>query len=143
MFGRYVYDGSRWHAREEWDDSVQPDVWLTLDVFDSDLASVRYFPNGPGAGVAYLGHTPRAYFGEDEASEPTDVRREAAGLAAWWAATGGAGDTAGKADEIAGLLAADDGSHEGETFVEDQAARFLAALGVPLPADFQGGPTGA
>ncbi|WP_018684502.1 hypothetical protein [Actinokineospora enzanensis] len=151
FFGQYVYDGTGWHNQDDWDGSTQPEVWLTLDIFDSDVASVRYHPNGSGAGVAYLGHTPRSYFDDPDASEPTDVPREAAGLAAWWAARSG-GDAAGKVDEIAGFLAgdddldddlddADDGEDaeddDADIFVEIKAARFLAALDLPLPQDLQ------
>ena len=59
--------------------------WLSVDIYDSDFATVRYEPPGPGSGTAYLGNTPRTYFGNESASASTDVLREADGLASWLA----------------------------------------------------------
>ncbi|PPK65275.1 hypothetical protein V5P93_003713 [Actinokineospora auranticolor] len=137
--GTYRYDGTRWHELEGWSQAEHPGRWLAVVIFDSDLAEVRYQPAGPGTGSAFLGYTPRDYFGDEDASAPTDVPREAAGLAAWWADGDDAADTDGKAGEIEGFLAADDAPHvhpktdDADLFVEIKAARFLTALGLPLP----------
>jgi hypothetical protein len=121
---------------------------------------VTYRPAGPGSGTAYLGFTPRTYFEQEDASLPTDVGREAAGLAAWWAGAHGttADQAALKESELAGFLARDlapedlDGLDDGDEdlddsdfdettvfieddiFVEHRTSRFLAALGLPAPA---------
>ncbi|MEV4216804.1 nucleotidyltransferase domain-containing protein [Nonomuraea sp. NPDC049725] len=89
-----------------------------VSIYDSDIATVIYRPAGPGTGVAYLGYTPCTYFEDPEASVPTDVEREAVGLASWWSQAHGG---------------ADDAEH-GEDFVEVEAARFLGALSVLAPA---------
>src|ERR671930_2537838 len=85
FFGRYMYDGSRWMS---WSgDSLPglPEPWLWIDIHDSDITTVCYRPSGHATGTAYLGCTPRTYFENEGASAPTDVTREAAGLAEWWA----------------------------------------------------------
>jgi hypothetical protein len=117
---------------------------LTVDIHDSDFTTVMYAPAGPGTGIAYLGYTPRIYFDSEDASAPTDVDREARGLAAWWTsvhAEATSADQQLKLVEIAGLLAADEEPSDDEptddadVFVEIKTARFLAAMGLPLPPD--------
>lgn len=85
FFGGYVFDGRTWHGfdldSEQRLDIVAP--WLSVYIHDSDIATVRYEPHGPGSGTAYLGCTPRTYLDDESASEPTDVLREAEGLALW------------------------------------------------------------
>jgi len=152
FFGTYLYDGRRWasHELERLPEVAEP--WLVLDIHDSDVATVVYRPAGPGSGVAYLGYTPRTYFEDDEASAPTDVARESAGLAAWWAHLRGEASEAerrAKERELARHLAEDvdpaeidldddeddDDLDDADVFVEDKAARFLAVLDLPLPED--------
>ena len=87
FFGRYVFDGRTWHDIDPGSDQTL-DIeapWLSVDIYDSDFATVCYEPPGPGSGTAYLGNTPRTYFGNESASAPTDVLREADGLASWLA----------------------------------------------------------
>lgn len=105
FFGAYLFDGHRWTAHQPAEQPTIAEPWLLVDIHDSDIATVTYRPVGPGSGVAYLGHTPRTYFENPDASAPTDVAREAAGLGAWWAQQrGGASDTERSAKE-AGLTA--------------------------------------
>jgi hypothetical protein len=146
-FGTYVYDGTTWSDHDADDLPTVSEPWLMVDIHDSDITTVRYAPAGPGTGVAYLGETPRSYFEDDAASPPTDVAREAAGLAGWWA-TRRMGDPAAKQAELAGYLAADtdlsaalddvedfDDLDEAEIFVEVKTIQFLTALDLPLPKD--------
>ena len=69
FFGGYVFDGSTWRGfdpdSDQWPDIAAP--WLSVYVHDSDIATVRYEPGGPGSGIAYLGRTPRVYFGDEPA----------------------------------------------------------------------------
>jgi hypothetical protein len=152
LFGGYIFDGSTW---QEFDpDSPVPGIaapWLSVVVYDSDIAMIRYEPARPGSGTAYLGYTPRAYFGDESASAPVDVQREAAGLAARLALRRGTGgpaelrkliasflaDDAGRARRAGGNLADADGLDDG-VFVEDKVSRFLEAIGIPAPADLAG-----
>ncbi len=107
-------------------------------------------PARAATGTAYLGCTPRTYFDNEDASAPTDVSREATGLAEWWACRQGGASEAevdAKRREIETYLADDedpgeieydedvDGLDDAEIFVEVKTARFLNALGLPVPDD--------
>ena len=110
FFGGYIFDGQGWLEFEPASGTV-PEVgtpWLKVVIFDSDIADISYHPAGPGTGVAYLGYTPRVYFEDENASAPSDVEREAAGLAAWVAAYQGGGDETALQDLIAPFLASDE-----------------------------------
>jgi len=150
FFGGYIFDGSTWRGfdpdSDRWPDIAAP--WLSVYVHDSDIATVRYEPGGPGSGIAYLGFTPRMYFGDESASAPADLLREAEGLASWLARQG-RNDEAELRDLIASFLAGDTpeqqihdhagaGTDAGDLddagiFVEIKVARFLAAVGLPVP----------
>ncbi|MER7505125.1 hypothetical protein AB0L05_32370 [Nonomuraea pusilla] len=153
FFGTYLYDGQRWTAHEDDPPPPPTEPWLMVNIYDSDIATVVYQPQGRGSGVAYLGFTPRTYFEDDEASPPTDVVREAMGLADWWMWRGrGEGEVehAVKASELLGYLAQDEDPEEielddeedvvdlddADVFVEVKAARFLEALDLPIPEFF-------
>jgi hypothetical protein len=169
FFGGYIFDGRDWLEFEPSSGSA-PAVgspWLKVVIFDSDIADISYHPAGPGTGVAYLGYTPRVYFEDENASSPTDVEREAAGLAAWVAAYQGGGDETALQDLIAPFLASDedededdverdeedddawaadeeepdedsDSDDDAEAVVEVKLARLLAAIGLPVPDDLAG-----
>ncbi|GAA3634443.1 hypothetical protein GCM10022267_21390 [Lentzea roselyniae] len=150
FFGTYAYEHGQWKTLSEGELPPLDEPSLWIDIHDSDIASVVYAPAGPGSGVAYLGLTPRTYFENPNASDPTDVLREAAGLAAWWALHN-SGDVTAKQAELLGYLAADenpddfewdegedvDAIDDAEVFVEVKTARFLAALGLPVPYDLK------
>jgi hypothetical protein len=149
FFGTYLFDGKRWTPLEPGGPPEAPDPWLYVDIHDSDIGTIAYSPVGPGTGVAYLGFTPRTYFEDDTASEPTDVAREADGLATWWAALHpDATDVirTAKAAELRAFLAEDDAipdedaenMDDADVFVEFKAALFLRALGLPTPDELTG-----
>jgi hypothetical protein len=151
FFGQFHFDGMAWTTPP--DDPRPP--WLAVEIHDSDIATVTYEPAGPGSGIAYLGETPRAYFDDETASEPTDVTREAAGLAEWWSGVHDMLDVGDKERELVEYLAEDldedaaappapvdlddlddlDEITEEDVFVERKTARFLAALDLPIPDD--------
>lgn len=151
FFGTFVFDGSTWLTEPGAEKRVgEPS--LLVSIHDSDIGTIVYRPAGPGTGTAFLGYTPRSYFEDESASTPTDVAREAAGLAAWWRSrVPGATDeeAAAKEQELAAFLAEDIDPDEefdpaeldetelddAEVFVELKAARLLTALGLPLPED--------
>jgi hypothetical protein len=146
--GTYLRTDGDWIDHDP--DDVPPpaaEPWLLVDIYDSDITTISYGPAGPGSGVAYLGDTPRTYFDDPGASEPTDVPREAAGLAHWWARQHpGAtpADRAAKQAELATYLAADRDrgdddwdddaeQDDADVFVETRTAGVLTALGLPVP----------
>jgi hypothetical protein len=150
FFGSYLYADGHWREEELTSEAIAAEPWLHASVHDSDFTAVTYRPTGPGSGVAFLGYTPRSYFEMDDASAPTDVARESAGLTHWWALVHGATSTdeiTAKNAELIGYLAADldpaseepdtdvDLNDDAEIFVEIKTSRFLAALGLPLPED--------
>jgi hypothetical protein len=119
-----------------------------VEIYDSDFATVRYEPSGPGSGTAYLGCTPRTYFQDKSASASTDVRLEAQGLTSWLtqqpgAVPAGGGGEAEFRDRIASFLAADeddgdadldaDDRGDADDLVEEKVSEFLRALGLPVP----------
>ncbi len=119
-----------------------------MEIHDSDIAVLRYEPVGPRSGTAYLGHTPRTYFEDESASAPTDVLREAEGLASWLAGQQGRSDEAELRELIASFLAHDipepldddadleddaDGLGDTDIFVEVKVSKFFNAIGLPVP----------
>ncbi|MFD5829019.1 hypothetical protein [Lentzea sp. NPDC060358] len=153
FFGTYAFEHGEWKTLSEGElpPLSEPSLWI--DIHDSDITSVVYTPPGPGSGVAYLGLTPRTYFENPNASDPTDVLREASGLAAWWALVHSGSDVVAKQAELLGFLAEDENPDEfewdesedveeiddAEVFVEVKTARFLAALDLPLPPELTHG----
>jgi hypothetical protein len=145
FFGTYLFDGTDWTQHDLRRTPREP--WLLIDIHDSDIATVVYRPAGPGSGIAYLGVTPRTYFEDEGASEPTNVAQEADGLAAWWEAfhpDATALARADKADELRAFLAEDgvsvgddDGTgdevDDADLFVEVRTSRFINTLGLPVP----------
>ena len=86
FFGTHLYDDRQWHDVEPGIQPEGPRPWLLADIHDSDITTLTHHPAGEGTGIAYLGTTPRTYCENPDASAPTDVAREAAGLAGRWAA---------------------------------------------------------
>lgn len=107
FFGTYLYDGRGWAEHDVQQAVELPVPSLLVDIHDSDIATIRYRPTYDGSGVVYLGHTPRMYFEEEDASVRTDTTREAAALAAWWGEHGTGGDVMAKQAEILTYLAED------------------------------------
>ena len=140
FFGGFIFDGHAWHVFDAYS-GARPELaepWLSVVIYDSDVADIRYRPAGAGSGTAFLGHTPRRYFGDENASAPTDVPREAEGLASWLAQLNGRTDVLQLRDQITPFLASDEeGDHGGDLadiFVEAKLARLLTAVGLPVPA---------
>jgi hypothetical protein len=125
FFGGFVFDGRDWQhfdpytgARPNRPELAEP--WLSVVIYDSDIADLQYRPAGPGTGTAYLGDTPRRYFDDENASAPTDVSREAEGLASWVARLRGGSDESQLQDLILSFLASDDDDDEDDTDTDDE-----------------------
>jgi hypothetical protein len=143
-FAAYLYSVGSWTELDpEADQFDTPDApWLYLSIFDSDFATVRYGTNADHCGTAYLGITPRDYFDDRAASEPTDTAAEASGLADWVRLAGTSATT--DAAEIEALLVADGAEQPNwddpdldpdQIFVEGKCSRFVSLLGLPNPLD--------
>ncbi|SDX74685.1 hypothetical protein SAMN05661080_01030 [Modestobacter sp. DSM 44400] len=126
-FGTFIYRDGQWQQRS----GASPE--LVVDVHDSDIATIDYRPAPAGLGRFYLGHQPRNYFGDPEASRPVDVPAEVEAFRGW------ATDTLGRApreEDIRPLLAERDGQQPADDAVEDTVVRLLDLLGVPVPEGF-------
>lgn len=122
-FGTFIYrDG-------DWREHGGGERELVVDIHDSEIATVDYRPAPPGLGRFYLGHQPRDYFADPDASSPVDVPAEVDGFVGW------AAETLGRSPDPADvrLLVAEDGGTPTDDFVEDSAATLIALLGLPLP----------
>jgi len=123
-FGTFIYrDG-------EWRDHGGGERELVVDIHDSDIATVDYRPAPPGLGRFYLGHQPRIYFEDPDASRPIDVPAEVEGFRSWAREVLG---TAPMHDDVRELVADEDPAPPEDDFVEDSAARLIQLLGLPLP----------
>lgn len=126
FFGQFVFSGGRWG------DGVREEIYLSLDIHDSDIVTVQYRPASPPAmGVCYLGYEPREYFDDPSASAPVDRAAEAQGLATW-------AKTAWNKDvdrEAIRCLLAEPGNEPDDAFAEDTARRLLRLLNIPPPAE--------
>ena len=124
FFGRYVFDGRTWQDFEP-GSGHEPDIeapWLSVDIYDSDFATVRYEPPGPGSGTAYLGNTPRTYFDAESASVPI-VSAELPELIASFLASDSRDEQPGDDADLS----------DADIFVQIKVSRFLRAVGFPLP----------
>lgn len=118
-----------------WGDTAASDQFLSVEIHDSDIATVRFAPvTALARGLLYLGYEPRHYFEDDTASAPVDGAAEADALIAWAAEVTG---VLASADEILPLLADAHGDEPDEEFVENTAGRLLKAIGLLPPPDLE------
>jgi hypothetical protein len=126
-FGTFIFRDGQWQQRSG---GAGPE--LVVDVHDSDIATIDYRPAPPGLGRFYLGHQPRDFFADPEASQPVDVPAEVDAFVGW------AAQALGRAPEPAQLrpLVAEDGTRAAEDgVVEDTVVRLLDLLGLPVPEE--------
>jgi hypothetical protein len=126
-FGTFIYRDGQWQQRS----GTGPE--LVVDVHDSDIATIDYRPAPAGLGRFYLGHQPRDYFDDLEASKPVDVPAEVEAFRAWAIETLG---RAPRAEDVRPLLAEHAGQQPADEAVEDTVVRLLGLLGVPVPEEF-------
>jgi hypothetical protein len=108
--------------------------YLRVDIHDSDIATIDYYPTGVGTGRLFLGYEPAHYFQDPHASQPIDTNAEVLGLVAW--AKQVAGVTLSP-DRVMPLLANPEGAEPSDVFVEDTVVKLLRLTGLPLPALLQ------
>lgn len=135
-FGTFIYRDGQWQQRSGSGSE------LVVDVHDSDIATIDYRPAPPGRGRFYLGHQPRDYFDDPEASRPVDVPAELDGFLTWADQTLG---RAPRAADVRPLLAEHAEQQPSDDAVEDTVVRLLDLLDVPVPEGFgqEGPPPGS
>ncbi|HEY0215069.1 MAG TPA: hypothetical protein VGC57_01610 [Cellulomonas sp.] len=113
-----------------WGGDVTATPSLTIEIHDSDIATVDYHPAPDSAGRFYLGFQPRDYFDDPSQSEPVDLVAESEGFAAW-AELVGADDV--RPSEVRRLLAPAGVEEPEDTFVEETVERLIRLVGLPVP----------
>lgn len=126
-FATFVYsDGG-------WGDTAASEQFLSIDLHDSDIATIRFAPAAPPArGLLYLGYEPRHYVDDSSASEAVDVAAETEALIAWAAEVTG---VLVASEEVLPLLASPDGDEPENPFVENTTADLLKVIGLLPPPD--------
>jgi hypothetical protein len=124
------YTGTLLYGDGGWRDEVAGDDWLSIDIHDSDIATVEHRRRSGAQGRFHLGFQPRDYFEDPEASEPVDLDAEARAMAAWAKEVAG---TDVEPDRIRGLMAEDGVEDPDDTFVEDTVFRLVELIGLPVP----------
>lgn len=124
LFTRFTHSGGQWREAEP---AEEP--YLSIDVYDSDIATVDYRPASQGSGRFFLGVEPRIYFEDDTANVPVDWEAEAKGFAQW------AGRVHGRDVDPADVLAlmANEDEAAQDDFVEATVDRLLDLIALPLP----------
>lgn len=128
FFGKFVFSDG------EWSEQSSAPQRLSIDIHDSDFATVEYEPSKPHTGRFYLGYEPRHYFDDAAASEPVDLVAELEGFLEWAKSTLGVQLAIGDLRE---LVADPDGADPDKVFVEETVVQLVELLKVPLPPDLQ------
>ena len=124
------YFGTFTFARGTWSGDVGSEPSLTIEIHDSDIATIDYRAPRSGVGRCYLGTQPREYFEDPDASDLIDVDSEARRLGEWAAeALGSPVDAA-----LIRPLLAEEGVDPPDDFVEETVHRLCEVLGLPVPA---------
>ena len=126
-FWRLTYHDGSWRPEAAGEPS------LTIDVHDSDIATIDYRPAGPdSSGRFYLGTQPCDYFDDPTASDPVDLEAEAAGFAIWARSHVGSSVVV---EQLLPLLATGDTEEPLDAFVDDTVVRLLDSVGIPQPTE--------
>ena len=115
-----------------WSDQPTGEPFMTIDIHDSDIATVDYRPCDGASGRFYLGFEPRFYFDDPTASKPVDVEKEAVGFARWCTLVDGSSVSP---QEVVELFAKTDGGDPASDFVEETVAELIRLAGLPGLAD--------
>ena len=129
MFATSVY------SEGTWGDSAGGDVWLRVDIYDSDIATIDYAPVEAPRGRFFLGYEPRDYFDDPVEGEPVDREAEAETFTRW---AGAHLDQAIAPASVAALMADPARDEAVDVFVEETVVRLLHLLDLPVPAFLAG-----
>ena len=126
LFAKVTHSGGKWQESEP-----DSEPCLSIDVHDSDIATVDYRPAANTSGRFFLGTEPRIYFEDESASWPVDRAAEAEGFVQWVQQVHG---REVDPDDVLALIASDNPDDEPEdVFVEETVDRLLNLIGLPLP----------
>jgi len=127
-FEKYVYSNGAWS------DVAHGSTWLSVEIHDSDIATVEFSPSNQGHGRFYLGFHPSDYFEDPSASGEVDNALESAALAKWVDSVIGTGIVPAA---ILPHLASKGDEEPIDVFVEDTVVRLLLILGLLIPEDLE------
>ena len=113
----------------QWSEKPTSHSYLSIEIHDSDIATVDYRPVLSGSGRFYLGYEPREYFDDPTASAPVDRNRELQAMVEWTSQVLG---RKVDSDALAALLATL-GAEPADDLVEDTVEKFLGLLGLSTP----------
>lgn len=124
FFGTFSFSHGGWS-----DGPSEEEPSLTVDIHDSDIATIDCRAPRCGTGRCYLGTQPREYFEDSTASDPVDLAAEARRLGEW------AGEAIGSSVDAAMIrpLLAAEGVDPVDDFVEETVLRLCELLGLPTP----------
>ena len=77
MIGTFIYSNGRW------DSAPTSDLYLAIEVQNSDYAQVDYHLKHGRVGRVYLGIQPKDYFDNERASRDVDLPTHAQGISTW------------------------------------------------------------
>ena len=127
FFGTFVYSDGHWS------EAASGSPYLSIEVHDSDIATVTFVPAGTSEGIFYLGFQPRDYFEDPTASGPVDLDAESTGVTTWASQILG---TEVAPEDVRPLLAVAGTTEPKDDFVELTVGRLLALLNLPIPDGF-------
>lgn len=116
-----------------WGGTTAGDSWLSIDIHDSDIATIEYSPAPTGLGKFYMGFQPRDYFEDPTASSDVDNASEATAFVAWADQVLGVSISA---DSLLPLMAEDSAEDPMDDFVGETVERLLTLLQLPVPTDW-------
>ena len=132
FFGMFLFVDGGWTLHEERiSDPPIGVAYLSVDVHDSDIATVDFRPAQMGSGRFYLGCPPSDYFENESAGDPIDAEAAVSGLTTW------AQEILGRTIDpsVVRPLLAESGREPDDDFVEETVGRLIGILGLPWPQD--------
>lgn len=131
QFVTYFYVGKKWQTTKP----RLRKASLSIEIHDSDIATVEYAPSGRGAGRFYVGVHPRDYFGDSSAGDSVNEEAEVDGIASWASVVT---QTKPDRDRLLTLIAKEGDEAEPEfVFVEEAVGALLRELGVAVPTELE------
>ncbi len=120
----YSWDGKTWSARPR-----KPKHWLTVELYDGDIAHVRFrHATSSGWESAWLGTLPELYFDDPSQAVEHNFAATAAAIASRTDLDTGLSADVARVEELLRAASADEPLH---AFVEETVDEFMEALNLP------------